>query len=67
MPNKQKQPNEGQGMRDRDSQGQFTEDRDRNASDRNREYGKGLDSGREGKSSQSKEHMSDMGREGSKQ
>ena len=63
MPNKQDQPNKGQGMRDRDDQGQFTTDRDRQAIDRSQEYGKSSDSGRQG-NSQSSEHMSDIGRKG---
>ena len=63
MPNNMNHPNKGQGMPKRDSQGPFTNDKNRNARDRgSRDYQKGSNSGRQGSSSHSSEHMSDIGR-----
>ena len=65
MPNNQKQPNSGRDMQDRNKQGQFTDDRNRKASDRgNIDYQKNSDLGRQGSGSQSSKHMSDIGRKG---
>ncbi|HYJ90149.1 MAG TPA: hypothetical protein VEV84_02475 [Pyrinomonadaceae bacterium] len=73
MPNNLNQPNRGQGMQDRNKQGEFTKDKSRNASDRgnsgygkdkNIDYQKGSNLGRQGSSSQSSKHMSNIGRKG---
>lgn len=66
MPNNMNQPNEGKNMPSRNDKGEFTDDKNRNASDsgQNKGYGKDSDLGRQGSGSQSSEHMSDIGRKG---
>jgi hypothetical protein len=64
MPNNMNQPNKGQGMQDRNDQGEFTKDKERNASNTGSQSGYGKDTGRQGGSSQSSEHMSDIGKKG---
>jgi hypothetical protein len=62
MPKNKQQGNLGKGTLERDSQGQFTSDRDRSASNRG-DTGRSS-SGNKGNSSQSRQHMSEIGRKG---
>ena len=66
MPNNMNQTDKGKNMPNRNDQGEFTNDRNQNASNQgqNKGYGKDSDMGRQGSSSQSSEHMSDIGRKG---
>jgi hypothetical protein len=69
MPNNMNQPNKGKNMQDRNEQGEFTSDKNRNASNpsQNKGYGKDSNMGRQGTGSQSSEHMADIGRKGGQQ
>jgi len=73
MRNNQNLPDRGQGMQDRNKQGEFTEEKSKNASNRgnlgygkdsNIDYQKSSNPGRQGSSSQSSKHMADIGRKG---
>jgi len=66
MPNNMNEPNKGKNMPGRNDRGELTDDKNRTASNpsQNKGYGKDSDMGRQGSSSQSSEHMSDIGRKG---